>query len=82
VASVIGFITLIIAHHLALEGDTMEMMRAVLDTNFWLATARRRRDRSATPAPSSPDSSALDLHLARRVHATRWTRPPANRWRG
>ena len=38
VASVIGFLTLIIAHHLALEGDTMEMMRAVLDTNFWLAT--------------------------------------------
>ena len=38
VSSVIGFITLIIAHHLALEGDTMEMMRAVLDTNFWLAT--------------------------------------------
>ena len=34
----IGFLTLIIAHHLALEGDTMEMMRAVLDTNFWLAT--------------------------------------------
>lgn len=38
VASAIGFITLIIAQHLALEGDTMEMMRAVLDTNFWLAT--------------------------------------------
>jgi ABC-type transport system involved in cytochrome c biogenesis permease subunit len=38
VSSGIGFITLIIAHHLALEGDTMEMMRAVLDTNFWLAT--------------------------------------------
>jgi ABC-type transport system involved in cytochrome c biogenesis permease subunit len=38
VASGIGFLTLIIAHHLALEGDTMEMMRAVLDTNFWLAT--------------------------------------------
>ena len=38
VSSVIGFITLIIAHHLALDGDTMEMMRAVLDTNFWLAT--------------------------------------------
>ena len=37
-ASGIGFITLIIAHHLSLEGDTMEMMRAVLDTNFWLAT--------------------------------------------
>ena len=34
----VGFITLIIAHHLANTGDTMEMMRAVLDTNFWLAT--------------------------------------------
>jgi cytochrome c-type biogenesis protein CcsB len=38
VSAGIGFITLIIAHHLALEGDTMEMMRAVLDTNFWLST--------------------------------------------
>ncbi len=38
VSSIIGFTTLIIAHHLALTGDTMEMMRAVLDTNFWLAT--------------------------------------------
>ena len=37
-ASVIGFVTLIIAHNLSLGGDTMEMMRAVLDTNFWLAT--------------------------------------------
>ncbi|HWQ93577.1 MAG TPA: cytochrome c biogenesis protein CcsA [Clostridia bacterium] len=37
-ASVIGAITLIIAHNLALGGDTMEMLRAVLDTNFWLAT--------------------------------------------
>jgi len=27
---------LIIAHHLSLSGDTMEMMRAVLDSNFWL----------------------------------------------
>jgi ABC-type transport system involved in cytochrome c biogenesis permease subunit len=35
---IIGFGTLIIAHHLALSGDTMEMMRAVLDSNFWLAT--------------------------------------------
>lgn len=34
----IGFTTLIIAQNLALDGDTMEMMRAVLDTNFWLAT--------------------------------------------
>jgi ABC-type transport system involved in cytochrome c biogenesis permease subunit len=38
VAGFVGFITLIIAHNLALSGDTMEMMRAVLDTNFWLAT--------------------------------------------
>ena len=38
VASLVGFATLIIAHHLAIGGDTMEMMRAVLDTNFWLAT--------------------------------------------
>ena len=36
--SVIGFTTLIIAHHLSLSGDTLEMMRAVLDSNFWLAT--------------------------------------------
>ncbi len=36
--SLVGFITLFIAHNLALGGDTMEMMRAVLDTNFWLAT--------------------------------------------
>ena len=34
----IGFSTLIIAHHLSLSGDTMEMMRAVLDSNFWLST--------------------------------------------
>jgi ABC-type transport system involved in cytochrome c biogenesis permease subunit len=38
VASLAGFVTLLIAHNLALGGDTMEMMRAVLDTNFWLAT--------------------------------------------
>ncbi len=37
-AGLAGFITLLIAHNLALGGDTMEMMRAVLDTNFWLAT--------------------------------------------
>ena len=36
--SLMGFVTLIIAHHLSLGGDTMEMLRAVLDTNFWLAT--------------------------------------------
>jgi len=38
VAAAAGFASLIIAHHLAMEGDTMEMMRAVLDSNFWLAT--------------------------------------------
>ena len=38
VAAVNGFVTLIIAHHLALSGDTMEMLRAVLDTNLWLST--------------------------------------------
>lgn len=37
-AATIGFTTQIIAHNLALGGDTMEMLRAVLDTNFWLAT--------------------------------------------
>ncbi len=37
-ASAIGFVTLIIAHHLAGSGDTLEMLRAVLDTNIWLAT--------------------------------------------
>ena len=40
----IGFSSLVIAHSLSLDsslnptGDTMEMMRAVLDSNFWLAT--------------------------------------------
>jgi len=38
VAAIAGFATQIIAHNLAASGDTMEMMRAVLDTNFWLTT--------------------------------------------
>jgi ABC-type transport system involved in cytochrome c biogenesis permease subunit len=38
VAAMLGFATMIIAHHLGGSGDTMEMMQAVLDTNFWLAT--------------------------------------------
>ncbi len=38
VASVVGFLTLLVAHFLAGDGDTMEMMQAVLDTKFWLAT--------------------------------------------
>ena len=37
-ASVTGALTLLIAHHLGGSGDTLEMMQAVLDTNFWLAT--------------------------------------------
>ncbi|PWU05694.1 MAG: hypothetical protein C5B43_02905 [Verrucomicrobia bacterium] len=38
VASLIGFATLIIAHNLGLGTDTLEMVRAVLDSNFWLST--------------------------------------------
>ena len=34
----LGFCTLMIAHHLSFGGDTLEMMRAVLDSNFWLGT--------------------------------------------
>lgn len=37
-AALIGFVTLIIAHNLAGDGDTMQMMQAVLDSNFWLST--------------------------------------------
>lgn len=37
-AAIMGFTTLIIAHHLSFSGDTLEVMRAVLDSNFWLAT--------------------------------------------
>jgi len=38
IATIMGFITLIIAHHLSFQGDTLEMMQAVLDSNFWLST--------------------------------------------
>ncbi len=38
VAAASGFASLIVAHNLANDGDTMEMMRAVLDSNFWLGT--------------------------------------------
>lgn len=38
IASVAGFLTLLVAHFLAGDGDTLEMMQAVLDTKFWLAT--------------------------------------------
>lgn len=36
--ALLGFCTLLIAQHLSASGDTMEMMRAVLDSNFWLGT--------------------------------------------
>jgi ABC-type transport system involved in cytochrome c biogenesis permease subunit len=38
VASVIGFLTLLLAYNLSLDGDTFIVLRAVLDTQFWLAT--------------------------------------------
>jgi ABC-type transport system involved in cytochrome c biogenesis permease subunit len=38
IAAVIGFVTLVVAHQLSLDGDTLIVMQAVLDTQFWLAT--------------------------------------------
>ncbi|MDD7985914.1 cytochrome c biogenesis protein CcsA [Lentisphaera marina] len=38
IAAVCGFITLNIADKLSLDGDTMQMMQAVLDTKFFLMT--------------------------------------------
>jgi ABC-type transport system involved in cytochrome c biogenesis permease subunit len=35
---ILGASSLVVAHFLGLGGDTLEMMQAVLDTNFWLAT--------------------------------------------
>ncbi|HVT27699.1 MAG TPA: cytochrome c biogenesis protein CcsA [Lacipirellulaceae bacterium] len=37
-AAVIGFLTLVVAHNLSLDGDTFIVLQAVLDTQFWLAT--------------------------------------------
>jgi ABC-type transport system involved in cytochrome c biogenesis permease subunit len=37
-AGVAGSLTMLVAHNLAGSEDTMQMMQAVLDTNFWLAT--------------------------------------------
>ncbi len=37
-AAAAGFVTLLIAHKLAGDGDTFEVLQAVLDTQFWLAT--------------------------------------------
>jgi ABC-type transport system involved in cytochrome c biogenesis permease subunit len=38
VASVVGFLTLLVAYNLSLDGDTFIVLQAVLDTQFWLAT--------------------------------------------
>ncbi len=38
VAAAAGFASLIVAQNLGTDGDTMGMMVAVLDSNFWLAT--------------------------------------------
>ncbi|MFW5738725.1 MAG: cytochrome c biogenesis protein CcsA [Myxococcota bacterium] len=38
VAGLVAFPTLLIAHILSFDGDTMKVLQAVLDTNFWLAT--------------------------------------------
>jgi ABC-type transport system involved in cytochrome c biogenesis permease subunit len=38
VSTLIGFTTLVIAHNLSLDGDTLKVLVAVLDTNIWLAT--------------------------------------------
>ena len=37
-AAALGSLTMVVAHHLASAGDTLGMLQAVLDTNFWLAT--------------------------------------------
>lgn len=37
-SSLLGFSTLVVAHYLSLDGDTYTVLRAVLDTQFWLAT--------------------------------------------
>ncbi|MCI0459884.1 MAG: cytochrome c biogenesis protein CcsA [Gemmataceae bacterium] len=38
VAGATGSMSLFVAHYLGSDGDTLEMLQAVLDTNFWLAT--------------------------------------------
>jgi ABC-type transport system involved in cytochrome c biogenesis permease subunit len=38
VAAILGFLTLIVAYNLSLDGDTFIVLQAVLDTQFWLAT--------------------------------------------
>jgi ABC-type transport system involved in cytochrome c biogenesis permease subunit len=37
-AAIMGFLTLLVAYNLSLDGDTFIVLQAVLDTQFWLAT--------------------------------------------
>jgi ABC-type transport system involved in cytochrome c biogenesis permease subunit len=37
-AAFCGAVTMLIAHHLGSDGDTLALLQPVLDTNFWLAT--------------------------------------------
>ncbi|MGC9450314.1 MAG: cytochrome c biogenesis protein ResB [Oceanipulchritudo sp.] len=66
-AAVMGFTTLIIAHHLSFSGDTMEMMRAVLDSNFWLATH--------VPTVTIGYSATFLAGLLGAIHILRWNLP-------
>jgi ABC-type transport system involved in cytochrome c biogenesis permease subunit len=38
IGAILGVLTTIVSHQIGAGGDTLEMMQAVLDTNFWLAT--------------------------------------------
>jgi len=80
VAGFVGFVTLIIAHNLALGGDTMEMMRRCsTPISGWPPTSSPSR--SATPRPlwqgfwpSSTSCAACS--------PPRFRRKPPNPWRG
>ena len=50
----VGFLTLLVAYFLSLDGDTFIVLQAVLDTQFWLATHVVTASRSATRRRSSP----------------------------
>ncbi|MHB1425048.1 MAG: cytochrome c biogenesis protein [Gemmataceae bacterium] len=38
IAAFCGAVTMLVAHHLGSDGDTLALLQPVLDTNFWLAT--------------------------------------------
>jgi len=72
VASIIGFGTQLVAHHLAQSGDTLEVMRAVLDSNFWLAT----HVVVITIGYSSTYVGGMiaNLYLVRRIFSKSWSK--------